>query len=101
MRHQVAPTREECGDVVYTLLVEPYSAPNKTEITAIRPITSIDPDATAKDEIPGMMTAGAQTASAEARMYFQTAAMTEAIRRRLGLSAYQSARIVRTEKNDP
>src|SRR5213594_1901435 len=75
-----------------------YSAPNKTEITTIRPIAPIDPDAAARDGIPRMITADAQPASAEARTYFQTAPITGAIPKRAGLPAYQSAGIVRIQK---
>src|SRR5437867_7693074 len=75
-----------------------YSAPNKTEIATVRPIAPIDPDTTARDGIPRMITAEAQPASADARTYFHTAPITGAIPRRAGLPAYQSAGIVRIQK---
>src|SRR6058998_1774439 len=77
-----------------------YNAPNKTDVITIRPIAPRAPDATASDGISRMIRADAQPASAEARTYFQTAAMTAAIPRRAGLPAYQSAGSVRIE-NDP
>src|SRR5205823_14116290 len=76
-----------------------YSAPNNAENTTIRPIAPIDPDASANDGIPRMIRAEAQPASADARRYFQTAAMTETIPRRAGFPAYQSAGIVRIQKD--
>ncbi len=57
------------------------------------------PDAATKGGIPWMITADVQPASAEARGYFQTAEMTEAIPRRAGFPAYQSAGIVRIQKD--
>src|SRR5439155_9592211 len=76
-----------------------YRAPNKKEITPIRPTVPIDPSAPAKAGIPWMITTDAQPASAEARTYFQTALITGAIPRPAGLPAYQSAGIVRTHKD--
>ena len=76
-----------------------YSAPNNAEITTIRPIAPIDPDPSANDGIPRMITAEPQPASADARMYFQTAPITGTIPRRIGLPAYQRAGIVRIQKD--
>src|SRR5206468_7313921 len=75
-----------------------YSAPNKTDIATTRPIAPTAPDAKVKGGIPRMITADAQPASADARTYLQTAPITWAIPRRAGLPAYQSAGIVRTQK---
>src|SRR5438876_3640479 len=76
-----------------------YRPPNNEEMITIRATAPTEPDAGTTDGISRMIMADAQPASADARTYFQTAAMTEVIIRRAGLPAYQRAGIVRTHKD--
>src|SRR2546429_9124944 len=72
-----------------------YSAPNKKEITTIRPIAPIEPSVPANEGIPQMITADAKPASAEARTEFQTALTTQAITKPHGIPAHPAAGLVR------
>ena len=76
-----------------------YKAPNNTEVITIRAAAPNGPDATTKGEISRMIAADAQPASAEARTYFHTAPIIGATPSCTGLPAYQSAGIVRTQKD--
>src|SRR2546430_11351038 len=75
-----------------------YRAPNTKEVMTILATTLTEPDGTT-DGNPRRIMAAALPASAEARTYFHTTAMTEAMARRPGRPAYHSAGTVTTQKD--
>src|ERR1017187_560522 len=73
--------------------------PNNRETVTTRQTALAEPDAWTNDGSSGMNRADTPPASMDARKYFQTAPITGAAPRCIGLPAYHSAGIVRIQRD--